>query len=70
MNEDARRARRLARQTDRMALAEELATEYGQGSSIRQVAEGHRLTYGTTRNLLADAGVTFRRRGGRKKTSK
>ncbi|MPZ81913.1 MAG: transcriptional regulator [Actinophytocola sp.] len=36
----------------------------GRGSSIRELAEAHKLAFGTVRTLLIETGVTLRSRGG------
>lgn len=46
-------------------LARELRHQYEQGASIRQLCEQHGRSYGQVHKLLADAGATFRSRGGR-----
>lgn len=50
-----------ARQTTRTRAAE----LYGQGATIRSVARQIGRSYGGTRVLLLEAGVTLRARGGR-----
>lgn len=53
---------------ERAALREKLAAtlreQYEAGASIRVLADEHVLTYGTTRNLLIEAGAQLRSRGG------
>lgn len=41
-----------------------LAEAYRAGDSIRTIARNNGVSYGTARNLLAEAGVVFRPRGG------
>jgi hypothetical protein len=48
----------------RQATAAELKDRYEAGLSIRHLAAQTGRSYGTTRRILADAGTTFRPRGG------
>lgn len=48
----------------RKFLAAEIANDYLEGASIRQLADRHRLSYGTVRALLLEAHTTLRGRGG------
>lgn len=57
--------RRRLRGEERVRVARQLAQEYAAGSSIRGVASGADLSYGTARLLLLEAKVSLRRRGGR-----
>lgn len=49
---------------ERASMAALLAKEYEAGESIRQLAVKHGTSIGRTRNLLVEAGVSFRTRGG------
>lgn len=46
----------------------EIVRLYGEGNSIRAVAKTVERSYGFTYNVLTDAQVTLRKRGGSKKT--
>lgn len=59
-----RTRRRLKDDEVREALRAELKLAYESGASIRDLAETHRLAFGTVRSLLLEAGVTLRPRGG------
>ncbi|MBP5870899.1 helix-turn-helix domain-containing protein [Streptomyces scabiei] len=48
----------------RTAACDKAAELYGQGATIRSVAEQLGRSYGGTRVLLLEAGVTLRGRGG------
>ncbi|MEU8968085.1 helix-turn-helix domain-containing protein [Streptomyces monashensis] len=48
---------------ERLAVAEDLAELYHQGSSIRGIAARTGRSYGCVHQLLLDAGVTLRPRG-------
>ncbi|GHK05929.1 helix-turn-helix domain-containing protein [Streptomyces sp. NPDC003753] len=48
----------------REELAEVLAREYGEGRSIRAIAEAHGRSYGFVHRVLTEAGVPLRSRGG------
>ncbi len=56
----------------RDTLRKDLRIRYEKGSSIRVLAESMGRSYGFTYRVLAEAGVTFRKRGGqaRKRTRK
>ncbi|WP_406410511.1 helix-turn-helix domain-containing protein [Streptomyces sp. NBC_01614] len=56
-------ARRLVRGPERDRVAA-LKARYEAGTSIRALAEEAGRSYGGVHHLLADAGVTFRSRGG------
>ncbi|MEH0402926.1 helix-turn-helix domain-containing protein [[Kitasatospora] papulosa] len=56
-------AKRLAG-PEREARARVLADSYTAGASLRALAEVHDMTYGTVRQLLLDAKVQLRPRGG------
>lgn len=60
----ARTRRRLADPQVRGQLMVKLKAEYERGRSIRAVATDSGLAFGTTRNLLIEAGVTLRTRSG------
>ncbi|MGY4907658.1 helix-turn-helix domain-containing protein [Streptomyces sp. 900116325] len=64
-------ARKLMAGPARDQVAAELKERYEKGNSVRSIAEATNRSYGGVHRLLADAGVTFRSRGGemRKKTS-
>ncbi|MET8413159.1 helix-turn-helix domain-containing protein [Streptomyces sp. NPDC005195] len=64
-------ARKLMAGPARDQVAAELKERYEKGDSVRSIAEATNRSYGGVHRLLADAGVTFRSRGGemRKKTS-
>lgn len=49
---------------ERKVVAAEYARRYAAGESIRNLAISTGASYGTVHNRLAEAGVTFRRRGG------
>jgi Helix-turn-helix domain len=49
---------------ERAKIAALLAKEYEAGASIRQLAAAHGTSIGRARNLLVEAGVSFRTRGG------
>ncbi|MEU0275976.1 helix-turn-helix domain-containing protein [Streptomyces sp. NPDC006307] len=49
---------------NRARVARELAEGYDAGSSIRALASGADLSYGTARTLLLEAQVKLRGRGG------
>lgn len=55
---------RLAPQ-DRKAVAARMREEYEAGNSVRGVAAGHGLSYGTAYRWLVAAGTTMRDRAGR-----
>lgn len=57
-------ARRLVPGPERDRVAAELKARYEAGASIRALAEEAGRSYGGVHHLLADAGVTFRSRGG------
>lgn len=48
----------------RTAVAEDLAELYAAGATIRSIAKSTDRSYGAVRQLLLDAGVTLRARGG------
>ncbi|MFG2404199.1 helix-turn-helix domain-containing protein [Streptomyces brevispora] len=48
----------------RATMGRSLAEKYVAGASIRAVAEGADLSYGTARTLLLEAKVALRSRGG------
>jgi hypothetical protein len=48
----------------RTQLKADLRAAYEGGASVRQIAAGIGRSYGSAHLLLAEAGVTFRRRGG------
>ncbi|MEU2225003.1 helix-turn-helix domain-containing protein [Streptomyces sp. NPDC018347] len=52
----------------RRELAEAFAREYGEGRSIRAIAESHGRSYGFVHRVLSEAGVPFRARGGDART--
>lgn len=52
------------RGTDRERLKATLAKQYAAGSTIRALAAEHHVSIGLSRNLLVEAGVQFRSRGG------
>jgi len=56
-------AKRLAG-PERMTKARALADSYTAGASLRALAEVHGMSYGTVRQLLLDAKVQLRPRGG------
>ncbi|WP_127452964.1 helix-turn-helix domain-containing protein [Streptomyces sp. B29(2018)] len=58
------KVRRLALGPDRDKAAADLKKKYDSGTSIRALAEETGRSYGGVHRLLADAGVTFRSRGG------
>ena len=58
------RHRRL-KGAERTAESKRLATLYAQGRSIREIARETESSIGRVRNLLIEAGVEFRPRGGR-----
>ena len=64
---DGRRVTYRPRMTkqDREATAARLREEYEAGNSVRGVATGHGLSYGTTYRLLLAAGARLRDRAGR-----
>lgn len=49
---------------ERKRLAEAFAREYGEGRSIRAIAEAHGRSYGFVHSVLNEAGVSLRARGG------
>ncbi|MFG1602812.1 helix-turn-helix domain-containing protein [Actinoplanes sp. NPDC049265] len=49
------------------ALSVVVVGAYQRGDTIREISRNTRRSYGSTRQLLADAGVTLRRRGGPRK---
>jgi hypothetical protein len=49
---------------ERAELTERAKRLYGAGQSLRAIAESLGMSYGVTRNVLVDAGVQLRRRGG------
>jgi hypothetical protein len=55
--------------TERDKLAKRLLTEYQAGKSIRQICAETGYSIGRVRRLLIDAGVEFRGRGGRRRTT-
>ncbi|MER6076184.1 helix-turn-helix domain-containing protein [Streptomyces sp. NPDC001817] len=57
-------ARRLVPGPERDRVAAELKARYEAGASIRALAAEADRSYGGVHRLLADAGVTFRSRGG------
>ncbi|WP_234481910.1 helix-turn-helix domain-containing protein [Streptomyces sp. MBT49] len=57
-------ARRLTPGPDRDKVAQDLKKKYDSGTSIRALAEETGRSYGGVHRLLADAGATFRSRGG------
>jgi predicted transcriptional regulator len=59
-------ARRLTPGPERDRVAAELKAGYEAGTSIRALAKEAGRSYGGVHRLLADAGVTFRSRGGPK----
>ena len=50
---------------DRKAVAARMREEYEAGNSVRGVANGHGLSYGTAYRWLVAAGTTMRDRAGR-----
>ena len=54
---------------DRDKLGKRLLTEYQAGKSIRQICAATGYSIGRVRRLLIDAGVEFRGRGGRRRTT-
>ena len=54
---------------DRDKLGKRLLTEYQAGKSIRQICAATGYSIGRVRQLLIDAGVEFRGRGGRRRTT-
>lgn len=48
----------------RAQLAETFAREYGEGRSIRAIAEAHGRSYGFVHRVLTEGGVRLRARGG------
>ncbi|MGW7260606.1 helix-turn-helix domain-containing protein [Streptomyces sp. NPDC054834] len=48
----------------RAQLAEAFAREYGEGRSIRAIAEAHGRSYGFVHRVLTEGGVRLRARGG------
>ncbi len=50
---------------ERDKLAKKLLKEYKTGKSVRQLAVAHEVSIGRARNLLIEAGVEFRPKGGR-----
>ncbi|MFD4976267.1 helix-turn-helix domain-containing protein [Streptomyces sp. NPDC058424] len=57
-------ARRLRPGPERDRVAAELKAKYEAGATIRALADQTGRSYGGVHRLLADAGVTFRSRGG------
>ncbi|MEU3282927.1 helix-turn-helix domain-containing protein [Streptomyces antibioticus] len=57
-------ARKLLPGPERDKAAADLKARYEAGASIRAIAESTGRSYGGVHGLLADAGVTFRSRGG------
>ncbi|MFI9082211.1 helix-turn-helix domain-containing protein [Streptomyces sioyaensis] len=57
-------ARKLMPGPERDRIAAELKAKYEAGASIRALAEETGRSYGGVHRLLADAGITFRSRGG------
>lgn len=53
------------RGADRERLARSLGAEYDAGATIRSLAADRAMSYGTVRQLLIEAEVTLRGRGGR-----
>lgn len=49
---------------ERQRLQETAATAYARGDSIRAIAAAIGYSYATTHQILIDAGVTLRKRGG------
>ena len=45
-----------------------MVRQYEQGMSIRALAVEHHVSIGTARNILVEAGVQFRSRGGATRT--
>lgn len=56
--------RKLRPGPERDSVAAGLKVQYEAGASIRALAEETGCSYGGVHRLLADAGVTFRSRGG------
>jgi hypothetical protein len=52
---------------EREEMRKTLAKKYDAGASIRELATEHSLSYGLTRHLLVEAGVTLRGRSGQRK---
>lgn len=50
----------------RQAVALDMQADYDLGSSIRNLATRHRLSYGTVRTLLREVKTELRPRGGRR----
>ena len=50
---------------DREGLAQSLAQAYLEGATIRSLAEERDMSYGTVRQMLREAKVPLRGRGGR-----
>ncbi|MFI8370942.1 helix-turn-helix domain-containing protein [Streptomyces sp. NPDC085466] len=63
------KVRRLAPGPDRDKVAAELKKKYDSGTSIRALAEEAGRSYGGVHRLLADAGGTFRSRGGDRRST-
>ncbi|MCC9686934.1 helix-turn-helix domain-containing protein [Streptomyces sp. MNU103] len=57
--------RRRLKGTERTKVARALGLEYEAGATIRSLAADRDMSYGTTRQLLLEAGVRLRGRGGR-----
>ncbi|MGW0577326.1 helix-turn-helix domain-containing protein [Streptomyces sp. NPDC002920] len=53
----------------RIRLREQAARLYLQGCTIQSTARQIKRSYGCTRQLLLEAGVRFRRRGGHRSTT-
>ena len=49
---------------ERNKLASDLKKEYGQGKSIRELAESNGRSYGFVHRVLSESGVALRGRGG------
>ncbi|WP_432169514.1 helix-turn-helix domain-containing protein [Streptomyces sp. 1222.5] len=52
----------------RKDLAKTFAEEYGEGRSIRAIAEAHGRSYGFVHRVLTEAGAPLRARGGDART--
>ncbi|MET7458455.1 helix-turn-helix domain-containing protein [Streptomyces sp. NPDC005574] len=63
-------ARKLIPGPERDRVAAELKAKYEAGASIRALAEESTRSYGGVHQLLADAGVVFRSRGGATRTGR
>lgn len=49
---------------ERSKLADDLRHQYGQGKSIRELAESNGRSYGFVHRVLSESGVALRGRGG------